>query len=243
MYRSLISISNVPRQLAFPVSPYDVRTPAKSFFRRCSGSRLIPGSAAASGTETVGFETYLQGMLLREPNISPTNLEQAESDREPEFELEETLTSFSSYQLSSDCRNLHDRIRSSNYDQSGEIPSSEFSSGTAGFNVTGSGDATSSGGILSAALRPTPAQTETSDNLSILTMLQQQQAVLQRVLDGQKSLEECQNKMEQSLAELQKNMEQSAQCSTADSGTDHKRNRVVTRTLSVSHIMYYYLFY
>ena len=207
------------------MSPYDVRTPAKSFFRqrqstppttnrRCSGSRLIPGSAAASGTETVGFETYLQGMLLREPNISPTNLEEAESDREPEFELEEMLTSFSSYQLSSDSRNLHDRIRSSNYDQSGEIPSSEFSSGTAGFNVTGSGDATSSGGILSAALRPTPissrysatAQTETSDNSSILTMLQQQQAVLQRVLDGQKSLEERQNKMEQSLAELQKNM-------------------------------------
>ena len=189
--------------------------------RRCSGSRLIPGSAAASGTETVGFETYLHGMLLREPNISPTNLEEAESDREPEFELEEMLTSFSSYQLSSDSRNLHDRIRSSNYDQSGEIPSSEFSSGTAGFNVT------SSGGILSAALRPTPissryratAQTETSDNTSILTMLQQQQAVLQRVLDGQKSLEERQNKMEQSLAELQKNMEQSAQYSTADSGT------------------------
>ena len=197
-------------------------------------------------TETVGFETYLQGMLLREPNISPTNLEQAESDREPEFELEETLTSFSSYQLSSDSRNLHDQIRSSNYDQSGEIPSSELSSGTAGFNVTGSGDATSTGGILSAALRPTPissryratAQTETSDNSSILTVLQQQQAVLQRVLDGQKSLEERQNKMEQSLAELQKNMEQSAQCSTADSGTDRKRKRVVTRTLSVSHIMY-----
>ena len=149
-------------------------------------------------------------------------------------------------QLSSDSRNLHDRIRSSNYDQSGEIPSSEFSSGTAGFNVTSSGDATSSGGILSAALRPTPissryratAQTETSDNSSILTMLQQQQAVLQRVLDGQKSLEERQNKMEQSLAELQKNMEQSGQCYTADSGTDRKRKRVVTRTLSVSHIMY-----
>ena len=71
--------------------------------------------------------------------------------------------------------------------------------------------------VLLQSVRAT-AQTETSDNLSILTMLQQQQAVLQRVLDGQKSLEECQNKMEQSLAELQKNMEQSAQCSTADSG-------------------------
>ena len=64
-------------------------------------------------------------MLLREPNISSTiNLEQAESDRDPEFghELEETLTSFSSYQLCSESRNVHDPIRSSNYGQVGETP-------------------------------------------------------------------------------------------------------------------------
>ena len=56
-------------------------------------------------------------MLFRESNISATNLEQAENDHEPEFEFEETLTPFSSYQPSPDSRNAHDRIRSSNCDQ------------------------------------------------------------------------------------------------------------------------------
>ena len=57
--------------------------------------------------------------------------------------------------------------------------------------MSASGDGSSSGGILSAAIHPTPryrakSQMEAPHNFSILTMLQQQQAVLQRVLDGQK---------------------------------------------------------
>ena len=79
----------------------------------------------------------------------------------------------------------------------------------------------------------TPAVHTSPDNSSILSLLQQQQAVLQRVLDGQQSMEERQNNMEQKLNDLQKNVEQS-QSSTTDSGSDHKRKRVVTRTLSVS---------
>ena len=87
----------------------------------------------------------------------------------------------------------------------------------------------------------TPAVHTSPDNSSILSLLQQQQAVLQRVLDGQQSMEERQNNMEQKLNDLQKNVEQYSQSSTTDSGSDHKRKRVVTRTLSVSLIHVYNL--
>ena len=112
-------LRKVLRQLAFHcVSRYDVRTSDKNFpvkkststtTRRHFASRLIPSSTAASGfTETGGFETYLQEMLLGQLNISPTNLEQAESDHELESEFKEMLTPFSSYQLSPDSWNMFD---------------------------------------------------------------------------------------------------------------------------------------
>ena len=71
-----------------------------------------------------------------------------------------------------------------------------------------------------------------SGNSQIVTMLQQQQSVLQKVLDSQKNLEERQNNMEAQLFDIQANI--SLQCSSSDSGNDRKRKRTVTRALSVS---------
>lgn len=74
-----------------------------------------------------------------------------------------------------------------------------------------------------------------SSTSQIVTMLQQQQSVLQKVLDGQKNLEERQNTIEAQQLDMQANIERSSSlCSSGESGSDGKRKRTVTRALSVS---------
>lgn len=74
-----------------------------------------------------------------------------------------------------------------------------------------------------------------SGNHQIVMLLQQQQATMRRVLDGQKALEEWQDHIEEKLSDLQAKVDsKSPQCCGMDSGADGKRKRVVTKSLSVS---------
>ena len=73
-----------------------------------------------------------------------------------------------------------------------------------------------------------------SPEIDVITMLQQQQAVLQEVLDGQKELQQRQNQMEEKLICLQSKVDNPPNIDAQSSSSDGKRKRVVTRTLSVS---------
>ncbi len=73
----------------------------------------------------------------------------------------------------------------------------------------------------------------TDNQNEVIPMLQQQQLILQRVLEGQKTLEERQNKIEDKLADLQSQMDKPSAVSPSSS-SDGKRKRLVTRALSVS---------
>ena len=68
-----------------------------------------------------------------------------------------------------------------------------------------------------------------------LSLCYSNSSVLQKVLDGQKNLEEQQNTIEAQLLDMQANIERSSSlCSSGESGSDGKRKRTVTRALSVS---------
>lgn len=72
-------------------------------------------------------------------------------------------------------------------------------------------------------------------NPDIVSLLQQQQAVLQKVLDGQKSLHERQDLIEEKFITLKSQCLEKPSLSTpTSSSSDGKRKRVVTRTLFVS---------
>ena len=69
----------------------------------------------------------------------------------------------------------------------------------------------------------------------VIPMLQQQQLILQRVLESQKTLEERQNSIEEKLANLQSQVNVlPPTVSPTASTSDGKRKRLVTRALSVS---------
>ena len=69
----------------------------------------------------------------------------------------------------------------------------------------------------------------------MIPMLQQQQLILQRVLESQKTLEERQNSIEEKLANLQSQVNVlPPTVSPTASTSDGKRKRLVTRALSVS---------
>lgn len=74
-----------------------------------------------------------------------------------------------------------------------------------------------------------------STNTSFVSMLQQQQALLQQLLDGQKCLEEKQDCFEDQLTQLASKVEQTPPTIPSSSGNKGKKKDVVTRTLSVSH--------
>ncbi len=67
----------------------------------------------------------------------------------------------------------------------------------------------------------------------LMTMMQQQQAQLQKVLDGQQAMELRQSVMDTKLASLQEQILSQRTNSSPSSSSDGKRKRVVTRTLSV----------
>ena len=69
----------------------------------------------------------------------------------------------------------------------------------------------------------------------VLSMLQQQQGLLQKVINNQKSLEEKHTKMEAMFANLEEQVRRDATPpSSSSTSSDGKRKRVVTRELSVS---------
>lgn len=71
-----------------------------------------------------------------------------------------------------------------------------------------------------------------------MTMMQQQQAQLQKVLDGQQAMELRQSVMDTKLASLQEQILLSQHMnSSPSSSSDGKRKRVVTRTLSVRKLL------
>lgn len=75
----------------------------------------------------------------------------------------------------------------------------------------------------------------TGSQNEVIPMLQQQQLILQRVLESQKTLEERQNNIEEKLANLQAQVNVPVPTvSPTASSSDGKRKRLVTRTLSVS---------
>ncbi len=67
----------------------------------------------------------------------------------------------------------------------------------------------------------------------LMTMMQQQQAQLQKVLDGQQAMELRQSVMDTKLASLQEQILSQHTNASPSSSSDGKRKRVVTRTLSV----------
>ena len=75
----------------------------------------------------------------------------------------------------------------------------------------------------------------------ITSMLQQQQAVLQQLLDGQRDVEKCQSQLEERLACLQSKVEQPP-TPTSSASSDGRRKRIVTHTLSVSLLLSYFLY-
>ena len=77
------------------------------------------------------------------------------------------------------------------------------------------------------------ASQSTASTSNIVVMLQQQQAILQEVLDGQKALEARQTNVEDKIIHLQSQVEKSTSSSTSPSSSDGKRKRIVTRALSV----------
>ena len=69
---------------------------------------------------------------------------------------------------------------------------------------------------------------------TLVEMLQQQQAVLQKLMDGQKTLEEQQTTLKQSFTALQDKVNDfSSKDSPSSSGSERKKKRIVTRSLSV----------
>ena len=86
---------------------------------------------------------------------------------------------------------------------------------------------------------PAPARivAQSHDYSQVISLLQQQQTVLQQVLSGQQSLDKRQDHVESEILRLQSNfntLHDSTLSSSGDSGSDRKRKRVVTRDLSVS---------
>ena len=78
-----------------------------------------------------------------------------------------------------------------------------------------------------------------AENSDITLVLQQQQAILQQLLDGQKEVEKRQSQLEERLTCLQSKVEQPPSISTpSSSSSDGRRKRVVTRTLSVSFFVF-----
>ena len=78
-------------------------------------------------------------------------------------------------------------------------------------------------------------------NSDIITMLQQQQAMLQQVVNGQKAFELRQNQLEEKVQTLQSQIDKPSSSTTSSSSSDGKRKRVVTRTLSVCLLNYFVL--
>lgn len=78
---------------------------------------------------------------------------------------------------------------------------------------------------------PAPSYQE---NSRIMALLQQQQSMLKSVLDGQKILEKQQDIFEVKLKEFESKVIKPADLTPSSSGSDCKRKRIVTRTLSVS---------
>ncbi len=76
----------------------------------------------------------------------------------------------------------------------------------------------------------------TPNNSEIISFLQQQQQALQKVIDGQRAIEERQTSLEEKLTYLENKLStpQPSPTSSAASSSEGKRKRVVTRTLSVS---------
>ena len=84
---------------------------------------------------------------------------------------------------------------------------------------------------------PTRMVAQSHDYSQVISLLQQQQTVLQQVLSGQQSLEKRQDHVESEILRLRYNFDtlhDSTLSSSGDSGSDRKRKRVVTRDLSVS---------
>lgn len=69
---------------------------------------------------------------------------------------------------------------------------------------------------------------------SLISMIQQQQAMLEQVLEGQKRLVERQDGFEHQLTELASKVKQPLPSTPSSSSSEGKRKRLVTRTLSVS---------
>lgn len=68
-------------------------------------------------------------------------------------------------------------------------------------------------------------QPASSGNCQVVLLLQQQQAAIKQVLDGQKAFESWQSHIEKELSDLQEKVDTS--CSGVDLKTDGKRKRVV----------------
>ena len=69
---------------------------------------------------------------------------------------------------------------------------------------------------------------------NLIAVLQQQQAMLQQVLEGQKLFERWQDYFDDQLADLASKVEQPIPTTPSSSSSEGKRKHVVARTLSVS---------
>ena len=81
---------------------------------------------------------------------------------------------------------------------------------------------------------------QSQDHREIIAMLQQQQAVLQKLVDSQNSLEIKHQSLKESFSALKENVDQLQMRkdeSPGNSDSSGRRKRIITRSLSVSHLV------
>ena len=89
--------------------------------------------------------------------------------------------------------------------------------------------------------RTTETPRRSGEEMNIISMLQQQQLLIQQVLGNQKAMDERQNNFDEKLTALKKEVENPAVSPISPtSSSDGKRKRLVTRSLSVSSVMGFY---
>ena len=107
--------------------------------------------------------------------------------------------------------------------QENQIPSSSD-----GSTPTGTGSRYQ---ILNHPERRIPFRCQTNDSTSLHSLIQQQQATLQTLLEGQQAIQEKQLALERKVCDLEKTQDSAASKSTT---TTHKRKKLVSSHLSVS---------
>ena len=179
----------------------------RNFYGRSSTSSRNKRQSLSSATARRSFEAYEPGVALGETGIyHPTPPADGESFSDSEEE-ESISSGFNDFSFDTSLPLERDRSHLADQYSRTSTPTT----------------------TVTPNLQRTPLNT----NSQVISMLQQQQSVLQQVLDSQKKLQDRQNTIEEQLHELQKKVSDTATPCTS-SNDEKKRKRVVTRTLSVS---------